>query len=125
MQATSLPAPTVFEARRMNDFRLIGCVCCYMLGYPDTPYDCHHLLSGGIRRGHIATIPLCPAHHRGVGYSPSIHFASVARNPRTFRELFGSDDELLALTDRLIVIRKRQRCINDPAFLSEAEVSHE
>lgn len=105
---TGLPDPTTFERARWDDFRHVGCVCCWMLGYPETPYDVHHLLSGGIRRGHIATIPVCPAHHRGVGFSPSIHFASIARNPRTFRETFGGDDELLTLTDRLIAIRKRQ-----------------
>ena len=125
MQSTSLNSPTVLESRRMDDFRLVGCICCYMLGYPETPYDVQHLLSGGVRRGHMATIPLCPAHHRGVGYSPSIHFASVARNPRTFREIFGSDDELLVLTDRLIAIRKRQTCITDAAYSPEAEVSHD
>jgi hypothetical protein len=79
-----------------------------MLGYPETPYDVQHLLSGGVRRGHLATIPLCPAHHRGVEFSPSMHLASVARGPRTFREIFGSDDELLTLTDRLIEIRRKQ-----------------
>jgi hypothetical protein len=117
----STPEPTTFERERWGHFHRIGCVACWMLGYPETPHDVQHLLSGGVRRGHIATIPLCPAHHRGVGFSPSIHFASIARNPRTFRETFGSDDELLTLTDRLISIKRRQCCIDDPAFSSEAE----
>jgi hypothetical protein len=97
--------PTALEARRMDNFRLVGCVACWMLGHPDTPYDVHHQLSGGVRMGHFWTVPLCPAHHRGVDFSPSLHLASIARGQRTFREIFGSDEELLALTDRLIYIK--------------------
>jgi hypothetical protein len=122
---TSTAEPTVLEARRMDNFRHIGCVACWMLGHPNTPYDVHHQLSGGIRMGHFWTVPLCPAHHRGVDFSPSLHLASIARGQRTFREIFGSDEELLALTDRLIYIKLVQ--INAPpthyAFMSEAEVS--
>jgi hypothetical protein len=92
----------------MDRFRHIGCIACWLLGQPMTPYDVQHLLSGGVRRGHMATIPLCPAHHRGVNFSPSLHLASVARGPKTFREVFGSDDELLSLAERLIAIRERQ-----------------
>lgn len=113
----STGTPTNFELARWDDFHRIGCIACYLLGHPDTPYDVQHLLSGGVRRGHLATIPLCPAHHRGVEFSPSLHLASVARGPRTFRETFGSDDFLLTLTDLLIAIRRRQ------AHLPEAEVS--
>lgn len=118
----STTTPTKAEAEHMDRFRHIGCIACWMLGYPGTPYDVQHLLSGGVRRGHMATIPLCPAHHRGVDFSPSLHLASVARGPRTFRETFGSDDELLTLAERLIAIHER-RIGKGP--LTEAKVSHE
>jgi hypothetical protein len=120
----STDEPTVLEARRIDNFRLIGCVACWMLGHPETPYDVHHQLDGGKRMGHFSTVPLCPAHHRGVDFSPALHLASIARGQRTFREIFGSDGELLALTDRLLYIRLVQ--IGAPpsahAFMSEAPV---
>ena len=111
--------PTVAEAKRWDDFRLIGCVPCFLLGYPETPYDVQHFLSGNTRRGHGATAPICPAHHRGVGFSPIWHLASIATNQRLFRQIFGNDDELIALTDRLILIQKLKRGIPLP----EAEVT--
>jgi hypothetical protein len=120
---TSLPAPTVAEARRIDDFRLVGCIACWMLGHPETPYDVQHFLSGTHRISHGATCPLCPAHHRGVDFSPSLHIVSFATRPRAFRQVFGDDDELIALTDRIIAIEKVKRGIyRDP--LSEADVSN-
>jgi hypothetical protein len=119
----STGTPTVYEARRIDDFSLVGCIACWMLGYPETPYDVQHFLSGGTRRGHAATCPLCPAHHRGVDFSPSLHLVSFATQPRTFRQVFGDDDELIALTDRLIAIEKHRRHILRIDALSEAEKS--
>lgn len=117
----STGAPTVAEAKRWDDFRLSGCIACWMLGYPETPYDVQHFLSGGVRRGHGATAPICPAHHRGVGFSPEWHFASIATNYPRFRQIFGSDDELIVLTDRVIVIEKLKRGILTPDSLTEAK----
>jgi hypothetical protein len=120
----STGAMTVYESWRVDKFRLIGCIACWMLGHPETPYDVQHLLSGNKRRGHDDTIPLCPAHHRGVGFSAREHLACFAHTTTGFRELFGSDDELIELTDRLIRVKTRQFLIPHP-FLSEAERMHE
>ena len=116
----STTTPTKAEDEHMDRFRHIGCIACWMLGHRDTPYDVQHLLSGGVRRGHMATIPLCPAHHRGVDFSPSLHLASIARGPRTFRETFCSDDFLLTLAEYLIAIRERQNGLRP---LTEAKES--
>ena len=79
------------------------------------PADVHHLLSGGRRRGHSYTIPLCPWHHRGT-FATTDEFTareieemygpSLARSPRKFREVFGTDEELLAQTDLLVGMLK-------------------
>lgn len=120
----STDKPTILEARRIDNFRLIGCVACWMLGWPETPYDVHHQLEGGKRMGHFWTVPLCPAHHRGVEFNAGLHLASLALSPNTFREIFGSDADLRTLTDRLLYIRLVQ--IGAPptmhAFMSEAPV---
>lgn len=99
-------SPTVAERHRMNRFRDVGCVACYKRGIYMEP-DVHHLLSGGRRRGHRFTIPLCPGHHRAVfpyGYKDfrEVHGPSMAKEPRAFRAEFGTDEELLKLTDELL-----------------------
>jgi hypothetical protein len=113
--------PTVEESQRWDDFRLVGCIACWMLGHPETPYDVQHLLSGGRRVSHLWTIPLCPAHHRAVGFVPALHIASLPLTPSFFRVVFGSDAQLLELTNRLIRIRNHQ--IGKRDLLSEAEIS--
>lgn len=105
---SNAPPPTKAERERIDDFRLIGCVCCYMLGHPDTPYDVQHFIDGNRRIGHFATAPICPAHHRGVGFRKAAHVACIATNQREFREVFGTDYELQLLTDRLITVKRRQ-----------------
>ena len=47
------------QARRFYILKFeIGC-----LFHPNTPAEAHHLLSGGVRRGHDFTVPLCPQCH--------------------------------------------------------------
>lgn len=75
--------------------------------------EVHHLNVGGHaghkRRGDDCTIGLCSYHHRGVpldAFLPDrirdVLGPSLAREPRAFRELFGSDDGLLAWQNELI-----------------------
>lgn len=82
-------------------FQEIGCVACRKMGYFSLA-DVHHLLSGGRRRGHDFTIPLCPWHHRGIEPPPVDVGPSLANGSKPFRAAFGSDDELLAEVNRLI-----------------------
>jgi hypothetical protein len=103
----------------MDDFRLVGCIACWMLGYPETPYDVQHFLSGGRRIGHAGSAPLCPAHHRGVDLT-WMHVVSFAKRPGTFRQVFGEDPYLTDLTDRLIVVQKLKRGILTLDALPEA-----
>ena len=56
---SSLKSPTKAELRRFYILKFeIGC-----LFHPGTPAEAHHLLSGGKRISHMATIPLCPLCH--------------------------------------------------------------
>ena len=64
--------------------------------------DAHHLLSGGIRRGHEYTIGLCPWHHRGVPpndmsikMARGIYGPSLMDGSKVFRAVYGTDDQLL------------------------------
>lgn len=108
MMQSSLKAPTKSERERWTYFPQIGCICCRMLGTFNLP-EVHHLLSGNRRRGHAFTIPLCAPHHRGVGYRRDLHKASVALGSKPFHAAFGSDDALLAETDKRIEALRSQR----------------
>ena len=91
-----LPPPTKAQSRRMGIIkRDIGCIACHIALHPGTHADAHHLLAGGRRISHDATIPLCKMHHDLPG-------GSVHKNKRWFRERFGTDEYLLAETDRLV-----------------------
>ena len=94
----SLPSPTKAQSRRMEIIkRDIGCIACHISLYPGTPADAHHLLSGGRRISHDATIPLCKMHHDRPG-------GSIHKNKLWFAKRFGTDEYLLAETDRLVDI---------------------
>ena len=105
----STGSPTKAQVQRFQAIADLGCVACLLDGRGGEPPDIHHLLSGGKRRGHDATIGLCPWHHRGqpknglgeVGmralFGPSMH-----HHKRAFIERYGSDDALLEMQDRLL-----------------------
>ena len=77
--------------------REVGCIACRKYGHEGTPADVHHLINPktGNRISHAATIPLCKVHHDLPG-------GSIHKNKRWFAETFGTDEELLAETDRLV-----------------------
>ena len=117
---TSSGRPRKAELERWDAFMRVGCVACYLWHRYSVP-EVHHLLSGTRRRGHRYTIPLCPAHHRGVGHDESVHGPSLATRPRLFREVFGSDWELLTLADVLIEDGRDRRELNQS---ERSEVRH-
>lgn len=105
---TSTGKPTKAELQRWEYFPVIGCLACRLLGFHSVP-EVHHLLSGNRRIGHMATIPLCPAHHRGAGFVEHVHVACFAHGSKPFRATFGSDEDLLRETDRRIEAIRSQR----------------
>jgi hypothetical protein len=117
--AHSTKPPTVAELARFAAMRQIGCLACLKnreIGRASATLvqrrlEIHHLLSGGRRIGHEATICLCHFHHQGkflpyVDYSYTAQAAafgpSLEREPRHFHELYGTDDELLARQNALL-----------------------
>lgn len=112
---TSTGKPTKAEQDRIDKFRWIGCVVSHVfLGIRDVPYDVHHLVEGGKRMGHAFTIPLHPWFHRGVPpegmdviETTAFYGPSLALNPKQFRERFGTDRELLDVTNALIAAHEK------------------
>lgn len=101
---------------RWHHLQAIGCLACRQRGYYEEPSDCHHLLSGHVRRGDEFTIPLCPWHHRGVWnnrfqnrkLAEVLLGPSLALDSTRFRDAFGSDDDLLAMANALIEERENR-----------------
>lgn len=114
-QTRSTGKPTAAQADRFRRIRELGCVACRLRGraWPVMEVEIHHLLDGGRRIGHDATIGLCHYHHQAkrlpwpdFGYSLHVERLglgpSLEREPRRFREVFGQDRDLLALQNQLI-----------------------
>lgn len=112
-----IPKPTKSEAEREERARRIGCICCYLnerRGRAKAPsYDTkQHCNIGGLHgaknRGERFTFILCAWHHLGYlveGYTTRAMTAlfgpSFAKGSKPFRAEYGTDDELIELTDQL------------------------
>lgn len=78
----------------------IGCVACYIDGINTPAVEWHHVRILGGQRKLCRILPLCVTHHR-------LGAISLHRAKRSFREKYGSEEELLKLVDQRIVdIRK-------------------
>lgn len=110
----STGSPTKAEAVWIESVKSSGCLCCMARGFPHYPngpaVEAHHLLSGGIRRGHFYTVGLCAWHHRGrlivQGWSHADHRhhlgPSLAEGSVPFHAAFGGDEDLLAEQRRIL-----------------------
>jgi hypothetical protein len=112
-QGRSTGKPTAAQVARFDCIREEGCLVAQILGIDWLPAEIHHLTTGGKhgqkRLGHDSSIGLNCWSHRGVpldGWSAErcrdVLGPSYAREPRLFRELFGSDDELLARQNEIL-----------------------
>lgn len=102
---------------KMKEMRI--CMACYLNGSKVRRFiEIHHLLSGNKRIGHMATVSLCPWHHRGVWESgldlehettirtlaewKALYGPSLAHGSKPFRARYGSDAEMLALQNEFL-----------------------
>jgi hypothetical protein len=98
------------EQARFDAIKAAGvCVACRLRGVASYAVEIHHLLSGGRRIGHMATVGLCIWHHRAVPFEFMTHEEcrdylgpSLAEGSRPFRAEFGTDAELLQLQNDLL-----------------------
>lgn len=106
----STTTPTREESAWLVAVKEGPCLACLIFtGKKYRGCDAHHLLSGGRRIGHLATIGLCLFHHRGVPhphYSASmtreIFGPSLMDGSKLFRAAYGTDAELLALQKQVL-----------------------
>lgn len=98
--------------RRFGRIYEIGCIACYKRGWFNECQVHHQNLdehAGQKRIGDEATIGLCPWHHVGepIGNVSltdcrRLMGPSMKHEPVKFREVFGSDQDLLRLQNELI-----------------------
>lgn len=82
------------DKERFDKLKRIGCIACHKKGRFTDPVI-HHIRKHtglSLRPKHTETIPLCPFHH-------NMGNASVHLNKKLFNHLFGTEDELLKLTN--------------------------
>lgn len=122
-QSRSTGKPTLAESAKIAAVKAMGCICCMLneqlglkrasrVSRPNAmvPCEAHHLLSGGIRRGHAFILGLCRWHHQGVPPQPGMHERdaiaaygpTVATGSKPFHATYGTDDELLEFQHALL-----------------------
>lgn len=106
-QGRSTTTKTVAENEWFTKITQAGCVCCDYLGHTHDPdgyrVEQHHLTSGGIRIGHMASVGLCIWHHRRriliATWSLAEHIRrlgySLECGSGLFQRQFGDDDWLM------------------------------
>lgn len=102
-------ARTQDEQARFDRIKAGNCMACAQRGIDLSGQglvEVHHLLSGGRRIGHMATVGLCSWHHRAAPFWGHSHAEmrdhygpSLAEGSKPFRAEFGSDAELLGMQD--------------------------
>ena len=104
------PPPNKEESARIELAKTGPCMACLALQMKDlleptlVVYGCdyNHAKSGNLRRGHAFGYALCKWHHmrypmEGNTFATmrQIYGPSLLDGSRTFRETYGSDDELI------------------------------
>jgi hypothetical protein len=97
---------TKADRTRFDKLHRLGCICCKKAGSGYRAPDIHHVLRGGRRIGHQATLPLCPEHHR-YPTSNSLNAGAVvgpslADGSKKFEACWGSQLKLLAEVNEMI-----------------------
>lgn len=114
---SSTKAATDAEKKRFELIGEVKCIACRLFKISKPfPAEIHHLLDGGVRIGHMETIGLCPWHHRGVPTSigmsmvscENLYGPSLVQGSKRFKEVYGSNDDLLKLQNELIETLYRQ-----------------
>lgn len=120
-QSRSTGRPTKAQSGRFEAMRRLGCIACRMnakhglptASFGDNNLEIQHLLSGGRRIGHEATVCLCHYHHQGKrlpvdgeGYCShaKIFGPSFGHEPNAFRLMYGREDEQLAYQNQLLAV---------------------
>lgn len=103
---------TIAEQARIDAIKAGPCLACQIRGALSAGMgivEAHHLLSGGRRIGHMATIGLCFWHHRAEPFwgctsqeCRDEYGPALAEGSKPFHQEFGSDADLLQMQNELL-----------------------
>jgi hypothetical protein len=100
------PSLTGTIAQWLDDVASLGCVVCILEESIHTPCEVHHLKGDNkarsVREDNRHVIGLCIAHHRTGGQGVAYH-----AGPRTWEKIHGTQADLLAVTIKLVVNKRR------------------
>lgn len=97
----STTTPTKAERLWMDKITALGCIVCRNQGRGFVPAAVHHILRGGIRIGHLFSLPLCdPGHHQNAPTG----CGEISRHPNKaqFEERYGTEMQLLEQCRELV-----------------------
>ena len=102
---------TKAEQRRFMNIQDRGCVPCYLEArlqgrkWVPEPCDIHHTQG----QNHLLTYGNCPWHHRGIRKNDldmlemqNAFGPSLARNPARYRARYGTEEQILAIQNRML-----------------------
>jgi hypothetical protein len=101
---------TKAEKERYAKLKELGCIVTRLNFAQYEPAEIHHLTSGGRRIGNMETIPLSSWYHRAIlppdckttTEAVLMYGPSLETSKRKFESQFGSEEFLLAETNKLI-----------------------
>lgn len=102
---------TKVESMRITRMMQLGCMACAHLGLPVPAQECHHLLYGNIRMGHLYTIPLCMGHHRGAWSSEQLEAiephkrVAISDGRKAFTAIYPAERVLWATVQQRLKLR--------------------
>jgi hypothetical protein len=94
--------PTKKEREWLDAITRYGCIACRIDGLGFRSAAVHHILRGGVRMGHLHTLPLCdPGHHQG-----GKALGKVSRHPdkAKFEKKYGTEAKLLKRLQREVKV---------------------
>jgi len=88
--------PTKADKEWYDKIVQLGCIVC------GAPAIVHHLTGAGmgLRSNNLDSIPLCPSHHNMGDFGECVH-----NGTKTFEENYGTQEELLEKTRRLLNVK--------------------
>jgi len=91
--------PNKANLKRFDQLTQMGCIVCTLQGVW-TECEIHHIDGSRNQEAHTKTIGLCYRHHREGSCKPEW----VSRHPykNTFQKRYGTEEELLELTNKAI-----------------------
>ena len=101
---------------RFRALQDLGCICCLLECVGWMAPDIHHIVDKGYREhsgGDMATLPLCPWHHRGLtpegmttAYAIQRLGPSLKLDKKQFNRTYGGERRLLELVNAQLDMRK-------------------